>query len=70
MGILDGCLGGYTPICEDCGITLCSEIDPYEYQENQEYWDNWRCEICSKYTRKEYMENKGKTWYPAFKKNK
>ncbi|MGV9205609.1 MAG: hypothetical protein ACOC44_16485 [Promethearchaeia archaeon] len=65
MGVTNGCLGGLTPICNVCGITLCFEIDPVEYEENTDYWENWCCEECAEYTRKEYLEEQGKKWYPT-----
>lgn len=39
-------LGGYTPICDDCGVHLCWEIGLYEYLEDKEFWDNWCCKTC------------------------
>lgn len=39
--------GGLTPICNDCGITLCWDIDETTYQKEQAFWDGWRCEDCN-----------------------
>ena len=38
--------GGYTPMCNDCGIALCWDISDYEYEEKKEFWDEWRCKEC------------------------
>lgn len=37
---------GYTPICNDCGIALCWDISPEEYEEKPGFWDEWRCKEC------------------------
>ncbi len=42
-------LGGYQPVCGECGIALCWELAPQEYEEQKEYWDNWSCENCDPY---------------------
>jgi hypothetical protein len=47
MGVLfNDCLGGYTPVCNSCGIYLCWDISEQEYSERQEYWESWMCEKC------------------------
>lgn len=47
MATVDSSLGGgKTPICSECGIALCFDIDDQEYEEMQDYWDAWRCEVC------------------------
>lgn len=38
---------GYTPICSDCGIALCWDIGPDEYDEAKPFWDNWKCKECN-----------------------
>ena len=38
--------GGYTPICNNCGVTLCWDISSREYLEAEQFWDGWRCEEC------------------------
>jgi hypothetical protein len=43
-GTLDG---GLTPICNDCGISLCWDISECEYEEVKEFWDNWKCRNCN-----------------------
>lgn len=47
MGIIPGCLGGWSPICSSCMISLCWEIDPIEYMENRQFWDDWECRECN-----------------------
>jgi hypothetical protein len=50
MGIIEGIstlVGALTPICDECGITLCWDISLDEYLEKQEFWDNWCCDECS-----------------------
>jgi hypothetical protein len=39
--------GGYTPICEECGIYLCWDISFEEYAENEAFLDAWVCEHCN-----------------------
>ncbi len=46
MGVVEGCLGGYHPICNSCGITEIWEISSEEYEEQRFYWDNWLCDVC------------------------
>jgi hypothetical protein len=58
MGVTTGCLGGMTPICNLCGIKLCFEIDPIEYEQSKLFWDNWKCSDCDseyKFKRREIM---------------
>ncbi|AJF08205.1 hypothetical protein [Geoalkalibacter subterraneus] len=40
-------LGGYTPVCSECGVHLCWDISWDEYREAQKFWDNWRCRDCN-----------------------
>lgn len=48
MGVLfEPFLGGYTPICNSCGIKLCWDISEYEYEDNELFWDNWKCQQCN-----------------------
>jgi hypothetical protein len=58
MGVVyEPTLGGYTPVCNDCGIHLCWDISEYEYEEAESFWDNWRCQECNDgkaMSRKEY----------------
>lgn len=48
MGVLhDTALGGYIPICSNCGIRLCHSISLYEYLECKPFWDEWECKDCN-----------------------
>ncbi len=38
---------GYTPRCNGCGIALCFDLSPEEYEENKQFWDYWRCSDCN-----------------------
>lgn len=38
--------GGLTPICNDCGISLCWDISDQEYEEKKSFWNEWRCSEC------------------------
>lgn len=40
-------VGCVTPICEECGIHLCYDIDNDEYQLDKAFWDKWRCKECN-----------------------
>jgi hypothetical protein len=46
MGVIESSLGGYIPICNDCGVRLCWDISVEEYQDMRQFWDLWRCETC------------------------
>lgn len=49
--------GGYTPICDRCGVCLCWDISEHEYEENITFWENWTCELCDpKYKQKKNNE--------------
>lgn len=39
--------GGVTPICNDCGVTLCWDISEEEYYQRKLFWDRWRCRECN-----------------------
>lgn len=62
MGAVYGAfLGGYTPICNDCGVSLCWDISEQEYDEAKAFWDDWICQGCNngvKMSRKLYYERK------------
>lgn len=48
MGVkYESFLGGYTPICNSCGVAMCADISEVEYMEAREFWDGWRCEMCN-----------------------
>lgn len=38
---------GYTPLCSDCGVALCWDIGPEEYEARHAFWDAWRCKTCN-----------------------
>lgn len=38
---------GLTPICNDCGVSLCWDISTEEYEENPAFWDSWICRVCN-----------------------
>jgi len=39
--------GAVTPICNDCGISLCYDIDNGEYESAAAFWDAWVCTECN-----------------------
>ena len=39
--------GGVTPICNECGISLCWDISEEEYTEQKGFWDEWLCKDCN-----------------------
>lgn len=39
--------GGTTPMCNDCGVSLCWDISRTEYLEAKAFWDAWCCRDCS-----------------------
>ncbi|NCX56010.1 MAG: hypothetical protein EBW87_02280 [Burkholderiaceae bacterium] len=39
--------GGVTPICNECGISLCWDLSDCEYRERQAFWDSWVCKECN-----------------------
>lgn len=53
-------LGALTPICNDCGISLCWDIALEEYEEDREFWDRWACQDCREFEGLERMSLK--TW--------
>lgn len=38
--------GGVTPICNECGVSLCWDISRTEYLEAKAFWDDWTCQEC------------------------
>lgn len=38
---------GVTPICNECGIALCWDIDNHEYSLAKQFWDDWICQDCN-----------------------
>lgn len=41
--------GGFTPICNSCGVTLCWDISLEEYNERPDFWEAWLCKECIEY---------------------
>lgn len=39
--------GALTPICEDCAVSLCWDIDRTTYLEAKAFWDAWKCQDCA-----------------------
>ncbi len=39
--------GALTPICNQCGISLCFDIGQHEYEEAKPFWDEWICQDCN-----------------------
>lgn len=43
--------GGQTPICNDCGILLCWDLDDETATAQAAFWNAWRCETCDPHAR-------------------
>jgi len=39
-------VGAVTPICNECGVSLCWDIADHEYEEDKAFWDRWTCQDC------------------------
>lgn len=39
--------GGVTPICNNCGVSLCWDISVEQYREEQAFWNAWTCDYCN-----------------------
>lgn len=39
--------GGVTPICNECGVSLCWDISDSEYEAAKVFWDDWICKDCN-----------------------
>ncbi len=39
--------GAVTPICNECGISLCWDVSVEEYVSARAFWDVWICERCN-----------------------
>lgn len=39
-------IGALTPICNECGITLCWDISYEDYFDREDFWDDWKCDEC------------------------
>lgn len=42
-------MGCVTPVCGDCGIALCIDIEESRYKKHKKFWDDWLCETCVRY---------------------
>lgn len=40
-------IGCVTPICDDCGVSLCWDLSDEEYSEAKGFWDEWTCRDCN-----------------------
>lgn len=48
MGVISSrSTDGKTPVCDCCGIHLCWDIAPHEYEEAKPFWDAWKCQDCN-----------------------
>ncbi len=52
MGVKDGCLGGLTPVCNECGAAENYEISHEDYNERVWYWEQWTCPDCQAFNQK------------------
>lgn len=39
--------GAVTPICNECGVSLCWDIAEEEYHQHIGFWDAWICQDCN-----------------------
>jgi hypothetical protein len=39
--------GAVTPVCNNCGITLCWDIPEEQYARERRFWDAWVCADCN-----------------------
>lgn len=46
MGVVELVTGDFQPVCSDCGIALCFEVEAREYERTMDFWDAWRCCHC------------------------
>lgn len=64
MAVVESSMGGYTPICNNCGVAICWDISPYEYGEARPFWDDYCCKDCNpnyKGALKRFMNKKSDT---------
>jgi len=40
-------VGAQTPICNDCGISLCWDIPDEEAKRDAAFWGKWVCQECN-----------------------
>ena len=57
--------GGYTPICNECGVALCWDITKIEYQDRPEFWEQWICKDCKNY--KKRLDKSLNNYYTSIK---
>jgi hypothetical protein len=36
-----------TPICGECGTSLCFDISHTDYENDKGFWDEWICQECN-----------------------
>ena len=48
MGVKVEVDGFITPICNNCGVSLCWSIENNDYKKYEEFWEQWKCEDCGK----------------------
>lgn len=39
--------GGVTPICNECGVSLCWDVAEEEAEQDRAFWDQWVCRDCN-----------------------
>lgn len=39
--------GAVTPICDNCGVSLCWDISRTEFLEAKPFWEEWTCQDCN-----------------------
>lgn len=39
--------GAVTPMCNECGVALCWDVEESEYKQEKDFWDAWKCEVCN-----------------------
>lgn len=39
--------GGYTPVCNSCGVHLCWDISEEEARAARSFWNAWVCQDCN-----------------------
>lgn len=39
--------GAVTPICNECGVSLCWDVGEDEYKQQAAFWNDWICKDCN-----------------------
>ena len=39
--------GAVTPICNQCGVFLCWDVEEGEAEQDRAFWDAWCCQDCN-----------------------